>query len=166
MKRLAIVAWLATAVVMGCASQPRAPMSRAPSESSHPAQVTSESAHLPTIPAPDPREELELLDQQIDNARARMGLEEVVGAMAACSTCPVAPAEPFVKVPSSHDPTCRPASNAPCQDSCTLYDAICANADRICTLARGMRSDRGAAKSCSRGMATCHAAKEKCCSCQ
>ena len=156
MKRFAIVAWLATAVVVGCAAGQRSQLSQAPSEPSHPV----------TIPAYDPREEIALLDQQIDNARTRMGLQDVVGAMAACSTCPVTPAEPFETLPSSQDRACRPAATATCQDSCTLYDAICANAARICRLAQEMQGDRWAAEKCLRGTATCHAANDQCCRCQ
>ncbi|MEZ4400946.1 MAG: hypothetical protein R3B06_13050 [Kofleriaceae bacterium] len=61
--------------------------------------------------------------------------------------------------------TCVRATSTTCTDVCTLADAICGNADRICELAATLPGDAWAEQRCDAGKATCQAAGERCCSC-
>jgi len=52
-----------------------------------------------------------------------------------------------------------------CDDVCSLGDAICDNAERICTLADELGNDHLAQEKCTSAKASCREAKQRCCSC-
>ena len=52
-----------------------------------------------------------------------------------------------------------------CKQSCTLSDSICANAKKICDIAKQLGADPWADQKCSDGNATCSAAHKQCCDC-
>ena len=53
-----------------------------------------------------------------------------------------------------------------CDDRCSLADAICDNAERICTLADELgKGDQLAQEKCSSAKASCREAKQRCCAC-
>jgi hypothetical protein len=154
-KRLMIIACLAAAFLVACSAGGQM-------------KATSPApARTQTMPAGDPRREIEELDQQLQAERTKMGLSEGAAPMTTCPDCVVAPVEPFgANLPTSKDPVCRPASNDTCRDSCTLSDSICGNAERICVLAQQLQPDKWSADKCTSGKSTCEAAHAKCCSCQ
>ena len=52
-----------------------------------------------------------------------------------------------------------------CQDKCSLSDAICDNAERICDIASELGGDPWANEKCKSAKASCKEATEKCCKC-
>lgn len=52
-----------------------------------------------------------------------------------------------------------------CQDVCTLKDAICSNAARICDIARELGGDPWADGKCASAKASCKEARARCCRC-
>jgi hypothetical protein len=52
-----------------------------------------------------------------------------------------------------------------CSDVCSLGDAICDNAERICTLADELGNDQLAQEKCTSAKASCREAKQRCCTC-
>jgi hypothetical protein len=62
---------------------------------------------------------------------------------------------------------CREAPKVPprCDDVCSIGDAICDNAERICTLADELGNDQLAQEKCTSAKASCREAKQRCCSC-
>ena len=62
---------------------------------------------------------------------------------------------------------CSEALRVPprCGDVCSLGDAICDNAERICTLADELGNDHLAQDKCTSAKASCREAKQRCCSC-
>jgi hypothetical protein len=52
-----------------------------------------------------------------------------------------------------------------CEDVCSIGDAICDNAERICTLADELGNDQLAQDKCTSAKASCREAKQRCCSC-
>ena len=62
---------------------------------------------------------------------------------------------------------CSEAVRVPprCGDVCSLGDAICDNAERICTLADELGNDHLAQEKCTSAKASCREAKQRCCSC-
>jgi len=111
-----------------------------------------------TMPAGDPRSQIEQLSHQIDQEREAMASPPSAHSMA-MSTAPVAPAMP-------QEPTCKPPPTETCTDSCTLSGSICGNAKKICDLAKDMAGDAWAEGKCSDANKACSDAHAKCCSCQ
>lgn len=60
---------------------------------------------------------------------------------------------------------CSPATTPVCTEACTLKDSICANATKICEIAGKLGTDAYANDKCTRGTASCDAAKQRCCNC-
>lgn len=52
-----------------------------------------------------------------------------------------------------------------CDDVCSLGDAICDNAERICILADELGNDHLAQDKCTSAKASCREAKQRCCTC-
>lgn len=52
-----------------------------------------------------------------------------------------------------------------CDDVCSLGEAICDNAERICTLADELGNDQLAQEKCTSAKASCREAKQRCCTC-
>lgn len=116
-------------------------------------------ADLP--PRSDARAELERLDQEITAQMQQLGEPRPNPPVAACvENCPqpmIAPVDPA---------TCVPAKTDTCTQACTLKDSICTNAQKICALAAELGgNDPRANETCNRGVASCEAAKTRCCGC-
>ena len=150
-----VVAGLACAVLLACASAKQAPMA-----SSAPASTGAE-------PMPgDPRGEIDELDRAIDDQLAQMQLSPVPAPCSATGTCAQARPQPMTATSRVEDPTCRPADTTTCTDVCTLSDSICANASKICSLAERMGgADAYANEKCEKGTASCQTARDRCCGC-
>ena len=111
--------------------------------------------------------EIAQLDQAITDELTKRGL--AVPADATCGArCDMA-AIAMDSKPVTSDPrmqSCKPGASDTCQDSCTLSDSICKNADRICTIAHQLGDrDAYANDKCVRGSQSCQASKQRCCSC-
>lgn len=52
-----------------------------------------------------------------------------------------------------------------CDDICSIGEAICDNAERICTLADELGNDQLAQDKCTSAKASCREAKQRCCTC-
>ena len=52
-----------------------------------------------------------------------------------------------------------------CQDTCSLKDAICDNAEKICRIANDLGNDSWAEGKCESAKASCKEATTKCCEC-
>lgn len=143
------------ALVAACVGGKKAAM-HAPAPN---AQETNVAGGAPTM-AETPQAEINRLSAEIDQKRTELHLQEPTPAAMP------GPATPMSSVPSSTDPTCKPAKTDTCTQSCTFSDSICKNAQRICDLAQSMDGDTWAADKCSRAKQTCEAAHERCCSCQ
>lgn len=52
-----------------------------------------------------------------------------------------------------------------CQDVCSLGNAICENAGRICRIADELKGDPWAREKCNSAKASCREAKQRCCKC-
>lgn len=52
-----------------------------------------------------------------------------------------------------------------CQDVCSLANAICENAGRICRIADDLGNDPWARDKCNSAKASCREAKKRCCKC-
>ncbi len=141
--------YLALAVVLaGCG--------RAPSH-------TEAMAPAPA-PAGDPHAQIDALDRDIADAMARAKLAAPSVDTCSGATCAQAMSTPFT-APRVGDAACRPASIPRCSDSCTLSTSICDNQVKICDLAGQLPGDDWAANKCSSARASCHAARDACCSC-
>ena len=68
-------------------------------------------------------------------------------------------------VKPSTDPKCVHASNQACNDTCTLADSICENAETICKIAKELVGDTRAAGKCAGAETSCEKARGKCCGC-
>lgn len=110
-----------------------------------------------TRPVMTPHDEIEQLSQQIDAKRNQMSLP-AIESHAMAEPAPIPP-------PSGEDPSCHPAANDTCQQSCVLSNDICANAKKICDLAQQLPNDAWADGKCKDATATCSSAHEKCCNC-
>ena len=111
----------------------------------------------------DGRSEIQRLDRELGAARDKLGLPEppvpLDHGSGAASPLAVTPQPP------TPDPTCHPAKTDTCSDTCTLADAICTDATKICELARQLPGDTWAAGRCSSGDQSCTAAHARCCGC-
>ena len=104
------------------------------------------------------REEIERLNREIEDSIAKLSIER--GAPMADMN----PASANIVTPSG-DPTCKPAASDSCKDVCTLGESICKNAKRICEIATEMGNDEWANGKCADGVASCDAARKRCCDC-
>jgi hypothetical protein len=62
--------------------------------------------------------------------------------------------------------SCPPVPPKACYDVCSLADAICDNAERICSIAAETPGDAWAAEKCDSAKASCREAKDRCCACE
>jgi len=156
-----IVLGAAAAALVACAAGGRKQMVSAPP------QAGGADAGA-TMPGGSPEHaEIAQLDQAITDELTRRGL--AVPADATCGpSCDMAAIAMDTK-PVTADPrmqSCKPGASDTCQDSCTLSDSICKNADRICTIAHQLGDrDAYANDKCVRGSQSCQASKQRCCSC-
>ena len=111
--------------------------------------------------------EIAQLDQAITDELTKRGL--AVPAESTCGPACDMTAIAMDSKPVTQDPrmqSCKPGASDTCQDSCTLSDSICNNADRICTIAHQLGDrDAYANDKCVRGSQSCQASKQRCCSC-
>lgn len=146
---------LVTACAMGGAKRPMT--STAPASSD-----TSAAGASPSVSplGEDPTSEINRRYAEIEKERDALQLKEP-------EVAPLAPwgANPMTSQPSSSDPTCKPAKNDTCKQSCELSDSICENATRICALASEMKSE-WAYEKCTKAKSTCDTSHDKCCGCQ
>ncbi len=150
--RVPVVAGLACAVLLACASSKPSAVSPAPSA-------------VEPMPG-DPRREIDELDRAIDDQLAQLQLSPGPAPCSASGTCAQARPQPMTATSRVEDPTCRPADTTTCTDVCTLSDSICANASKICALAERMGSaDAYANEKCEKGTASCQTARDRCCGC-
>jgi hypothetical protein len=116
-----------------------------------------------TMPG-DPRNEIDRLAKEIDDALAGAGVATL--APAACEMSHSCTAEPFGMPPRVEDPTCKPSASDTCTQSCTLSDSVCANADKICNLAKQLGgADDYANEKCQSANDSCKRTRDKCCGC-
>ncbi len=108
----------------------------------------------------DGRSEIQRLDRELAAAREKLGLPEPVD-LGPGPPSPLA----VTPQPPTPDPTCHPAKTDACSDTCTLADAICADAAKICELAQQLPGDTWAAGRCTAGDQSCTAARGRCCGC-
>lgn len=113
------------------------------------------------------RDEIEVLDREIEAALTRVGLRPTPRPLCAVDgNCSELAPTPMGIKPAAEDPTCKPGPSDTCKDSCNLSDSICKNADRICVLAQQLGgTDAYANETCERGNASCKASRERCCGC-
>ena len=123
---------------------------RAPASSAGPAPAVATGT--------DGRSEIQRLDRELAAARDKLGLPEPLDLGSG-------PASPLA-VPPQPESTCHPATTDTCSDTCTLADAICTDAGRICALAKQLPDDPWAAGRCTSGDQSCVAAHARCCGCQ
>lgn len=113
----------------------------------------------------DARAELARLDAEITAQMQQLNEPRPAPPAAACvGNCaqPLATQAAEAKAPV----TCEPAKTETCTSSCTLKTSICENAAKICSLAADLGgTDAFANETCNRGLASCDAAKKRCCSC-
>ena len=143
------LALLLACTLVACAVQKKqaamAPMPQQPTQS--------------TGMAPDPHADIERLSKQIDASRDQLALPPP----ATASCAPQCAATPMAAAVSSKD--CHPGQSDTCQQTCTVSDSICSNAQQICNLASQLAGDTWAAQKCEDGKATCDSAHAKCCAC-
>jgi hypothetical protein len=112
----------------------------------------------------DPRTEIDRLSQEIDAALATAGV--ATSTPASCADSNACTADPYDAMPRGTDPTCKPAANDVCTQSCTLSDSVCENAGKICKLAAQLGgADAYANGKCQSGNDSCKRTREKCCGC-
>jgi hypothetical protein len=119
-------------------------------------------------PKPRPQTEIDRLDQAIDADMAKLGEPRPAPPVAACvQNCAQAMAGGAQSAKAPDDAaTCPPPKSDTCTSSCDLKKSICENASRICSIAADLGGDDGYANDkCNRGLASCDAAKKRCCSC-
>ena len=150
-RRLAVALAAAAVWFAACASERQAPRTATMPEVAPRATETT-----------GPHAEIERLAHEIETQRLQMALPEATPAPA-CEQCTATPMSEPITVAS--DAQCHPGQSTTCHDSCTLSDAICSNAAKICDLAAGLPNDGWAAQHCDSAKATCDAAHAKCCAC-
>lgn len=120
------------------------------------AACAGHKAGAPQTMAMDPRkEEVQDLWMQIRDWRVANGMSADPGEPAPPSAVPK-----LRKCSVEREPTTEV-----CQDTCSLKDAICDNAERICDIAGELGNDPWANEKCKSGKASCQEATEKCCEC-
>ena len=116
-------------------------------------------------PMPDsPHAQIDALAKQIADARTQMGLPAESAALAPCvgAACPRVMSVP----PPTQDPACQHSASETCASSCRFADSICANAGKICDIAKQLGNDDWANGKCTSGENSCKEAKQRCCGCQ
>lgn len=103
----------------------------------------------------DPHAQIDALARDIT---ARGGTFVPQASMAAAATP--------LSVPAHGDPACHPAETQACTDVCTVGDAICDDAKKICDIAVKLDGDTWAAGKCESGKQSCSEAHAHCCACQ
>ena len=112
------------------------------------------------------RGEIDALDGQITADMTALGQPRPAPPPSACVSGCAVPMSTAAKSAIEPDPSCRPAKGDVCSQSCTLKDSICKNAGRICEIASQLGgNDAYANDKCNTGLASCEAAKQRCCSC-
>lgn len=163
MVRNFIAAALCMAIVAACAGGRKASM--APTSEAPRTSDTSAAAGTPTVdtgPMPgDPKAQIDEAWSAIEIESKRMNI-----ALAPEPAAGTSPAAQPMTTPLSTDASCKHANNDRCNDSCTLSDSICKNAEKICRLATQLAPDEWAAGKCTQAKQTCESAHESCCTCK
>ena len=114
----------------------------------------------------DRHAELDALDRAIAADLEKLGLPPPAPPACAAVGCASVTPTPMGVTPAAADPTCQAGTSDTCKDACTLSDAICANAGRICDLATQLGGDDARAnETCERGKASCTVSRTRCCGC-
>jgi hypothetical protein len=135
---LALAGWIVTALLVSCGGATTArPMAESQAR----------------------RQEITALWAQIRDWRreAGMGVEPDDSAVMAMSRMSVSSAAQACQLP--------PSPRAGCTDVCGLGDAICDNAESICSIADELGNDAWAREKCDSAKASCREAQERCCRC-
>ena len=74
--------------------------------------------------------------------------------------------EGYAVTPIDRLAVCTPPHSDRCTDTCTVADAICDNAKKICDLATRLPGDAWANGKCDDGTKSCDQAHKLCCDCQ
>lgn len=143
--------FLLCAVMLGACAAAAAPKTSAPS-------VNDSGAGLG-----DPRGQIRSLDAHIDQQLGEMGLDppsdgDVTAAM-------VGPRTWAFPESTAIDTCATPPTGEQCGDVCTLTDAICDDAKKICDLADQLGGDAWATQKCESGKLSCEKSTERCCEC-
>jgi hypothetical protein len=160
MKSLAgIVLGSLLAITIGCAAK-----------SSRAVQAPTATAAEPGAmgAVPEPRSEIDRLDQAISEEMNRLALPRPTPAPLTCTAPECAQQMSTTAATATAPPaaTCKPAQTQTCTDSCKLQGSICENAGKICRIAADLGgTDAYANDMCNSGNASCEAAKQRCCSC-
>ncbi len=153
---------MACAALVACAASPAKQGVSAPPRASG-----ADASMMPQPNGSAEHAEIEKLDQAITDELTKRNL--AVPADATCGPACDMGAIAMDTKPVTEDPrmqSCKPGASDTCQDSCTLSDSICKNADRICTIAHQLGDrDAYANDKCVRGSQSCQASKQRCCSC-
>jgi hypothetical protein len=151
----------ALALVIACGAGAKS--SRTPGAAVAPAATDGAAG----MPAGDSRGQIDGLDQQITAAMGKLGEARPTPPPTACvSGCEPQQMSSAGQAAVAPDPTCKPGKGDTCTQSCTLKDSICTNAGRICEIASQLGgNDAYANDKCNSGVASCEAAKKRCCSC-
>ena len=111
-------------------------------------------------PPRDPRQEITALSTQIRDWRREAKLPVEPRREDVIAVAPMTLEQARHVCPDSHP---VPPS---CGDVCSLADAICDNAETICTLADELgKDDKWAQDKCDSAKASCRDAKQRCCNC-
>lgn len=110
------------------------------------------SAPAQTMPAASSdHDQIQQLADEIEAKRAQLGLS--------------AEATPMAAPPDAPPATCTRSPSETCTQTCTLSDAICGNASKICDLAGKLGDDAWAKQKCREAKLTCSNATQRCCDC-
>jgi hypothetical protein len=142
------------ALVVGCGGKK--------SPATMPASSGAPEASPTTMPN-DPRNEIDALAKEIDDALANAGIATLTPA--ACEATHSCTAEPYGVPPRIEDPTCKAPTTDTCTQSCTLSDSVCSSAEKICNLARTLPGDDYANEKCQSANDSCKRTRERCCGC-
>lgn len=123
------------------------------------ASCSARAAHSPNYAAMDLRKkEISDLWLQIRQWRVQAGMK----------TEPIVDVkDPALQMAVPQIRTCsepQPTTDS-CQDTCSLKDAICDNADSICRIAGELAGDAWADEKCQNAKASCKEATQRCCEC-
>jgi len=156
----AVVAALAAGLAACGAQQKPAPV-MPPHAADAGAQPTAADAGMGSMTArpDDVRAEIRRLDADISTRLDAGGVGVPTEAAVAAARAISMDAAKAVCTPAEPTPTA-------CADACTLGDAICDDAGRICKLADQLPGDTWAADRCAAGKASCETARQRCCDCR
>jgi hypothetical protein len=101
-------------------------------------------------PASSDHDQIQQLSDEIAAQQVQLGLPANATPMAAAPEAPQ---------------TCQRSPSETCTQTCTLTDAICSNASKICDLAGKLGNDAWATQKCEDAKTTCSAATKRCCDC-